>query len=282
MPRLSRIPKALLAALTGLTAALAVTAPAGAQDPAPEPRTFFVQDAGEDGCAHFHSSGQIERHDWTLPEGPLLTVSGWKAIAIPDFDPENPRACLPHPNFDRQIEFRVFGAGMPLGEHIVPFGAAESGTDYAFDFTSRINADTVKVAICLERRPDGSTWPDRCGEEQTVDLDEVTPEPDPRCEYSLALSQWGGGFLAQLAITPLGSASGGWKIEAALPEGSAVTSMWNAELEQHGSTIIMTNTPWNGTIEAGGSAQVGFVGSGEPPTEILVSVDGEACAQAEA
>ncbi len=271
--------KILLMAITALAASLLVAAPAHAQDPQTLP--FSVQDPGEDDCTIFYSDGQIRQNARSTHEPPSLTVTGRKTIAIPGVDPEQPHPCLPHPNFDRQVEFRFSGAGMPLGEHIVPFEPGESSAEFEFDFASHLDADTVTIAICLEQsfEDDGITWPSRCGEEQTIVFETIPG--DPHCEHFHSVVQWDGGFLFQLSITLLGPASTGWQVEIGLPEGSAVNSVWNAEWEQDDSTLILTEQSWNGTIGTGGTVQIGFTGSGEPPLEPLVSVDGRRCAPAE-
>lgn len=268
--------KTLLMAITALAASLLVAAPAHAQDPQTLP--FSVQDSGEDDCTIFYSDGQIRQNARSALEPPSLTVTGWKTIAIPGSDPEHPHPCLPHPNFDRQVEFKFFGAGMPLGEHIVPFGPGDSSTGFEFDFDSQIETDTVTIAICLEQsiNDHGSTGPSRCGQEQTVVFE--TAPGDPHCEHSHSIIQWDGGFLVQLSITLLGSTSTGWQVETALPEGSAVNTLWNAEWEQNGSTLVLTEHSWNGTIDTGGTVQIGFTGSGGPPADFTTSVDGHRCA----
>lgn len=256
---------------------LFIAAPVGAAHPVAPLRPFSVQADGEDGCTVFHSAGEIAWHATHLPETPTITVTGWQAIAVPGAspDPNYPDPCLPHPVSERQIEFSVSGSDFPLGVHVVPFGFGDSGAEYEFDFSARIEIDTVSVAICLPRLPDGTTWPDRCGESQTITRTDV-PD-DPYCQYSLSTSHWNGGYVVQIGITPLAGASSNWRVEVDLADGSAVTSAWNSQWTQNGSAATMTGTGWSSSIPAGGTLWVGFVGSGDPPTAIRVFVDGQEC-----
>ncbi|GAB3234475.1 hypothetical protein GCM10027447_31610 [Glycomyces halotolerans] len=280
MSLLSRTCRAVFTASAGLALSLSIAAPAAAEHPETEPQPYFVQDTGEDGCTEFHSQGEIHRPA-THPDGHDVAVSGWKAIAIPDVAPGFPNPCNPVINDPRHIEFTFYGSGYTLGEHLVPFPESDSGVEYEFTMTRPAPIDTVTVAICKERGYDGVNWPDRCGEAQTITLEDTEPE-DPYCQYSYSVTQWSGGYLAEIGITPLVQASANWSVEVDLPEGGTIASLWNAEVTQSGSTVTITNTGWNATVQAGSTAWIGFVGSGEAPgqDDIRVYVDGNACVDA--
>ena len=45
------------------------------------------------------------------------------------------------------------------------------------------------------------------------------------------------------------------------PGDQQITSFWNANIQQSGSTVTATNASYNGTISAGGSTTFGFNGT---------------------
>ncbi|WP_433226801.1 glycosyl hydrolase family 18 protein [Actinomadura formosensis] len=76
-------------------------------------------------------------------------------------------------------------------------------------------------------------------------------------------SDWGTGFEGSCTITNgTGSAVNGWKLEADMPSGTSIGSMWDAAKAVSGNHYTFTNANWNGTIAAGASASFGFGGTG--------------------
>jgi len=57
------------------------------------------------------------------------------------------------------------------------------------------------------------------------------------------------------------SAITGWSLKFAFPAGQTVTNLWSGAFTQTGAAVTVTNAPWNGTIQAGGSVELGFNGS---------------------
>jgi hypothetical protein len=408
------------AAAVGMLVTVAVAAPASAAHPETEPKRYFAGATGEDNCTHFHTSGQIRWHATHPGERPTISVKGSNAIAVPGLPPDGPNPCLPHPVEDRQVEFSAFGADFPLGTEIVPFPTSGSGQPYEFDFSARIDIDTVEVAVCLPRRADGSTWPSRCGEPMLVHRDGgptpggipqpfeysstgmdgctkfaaegvvrwadgsqpasiigsaastfegiviepggpvvcmpayvyprkiefsaysgntlvatraewftrdapnefafalpdaparsadrivieiceyndlvnppersscselTTVEPDepasaPYCEYRFEVVTFGTGFLTNVGVTPLETTSSTWRLEADFPGDFTITSVWNAEWTRDGSTVVFTPPPWGAVLQPGATLWVGFLGTGTPPNEVRLTVDGRPCVAA--
>ncbi|WP_026928563.1 cellulose binding domain-containing protein [Glycomyces tenuis] len=266
----SRILKAALAVGIGLLSALHAPASATA-DPLPADRRFFVaHDTGEDECTLFFTQGEVR---WDLPARSTVTVSGSR-----EFHPTDD-SCIPHEVFDRQIEVTALGAdGTALGAHTEPFGVGGPTAAYEFTITAGAAIETVTVAVCRERLPDGSTWPDRCGETRTLTGSEP---PSPYCRYSVSYEQWhGGGFLTEIEVIPVEADSTGWRIEFELGEDTSVTAVWNGEWTRDGSSVTVTDAGWNGAIEVGDTALVGLIGRGEPVTHstgLAVHVDGNRC-----
>lgn len=267
---------AALAASAGLL--LALPAATAVADPLPAPGTgpFVATVAGEDGCSMLFAGGQIVWPE-AGAEPATVDVSGWKQISGTS-QPGDP--CLPVVVADRQVEFTAYSDGEAVAEHIEPFNVAEAVTPVPFAFALAADAEieAVTVAICHERRADGSTWDGRCGGVETVTPAEDTGQnPYPHCRYAHTLQQWQGGFLSEIEVIPVEADATEWRIELTLAEGTVVTALWNGEWEQDGTRLVIANAAWNGTVQVGDSVKAGFVGLGEPPTAVSVFVDGEQC-----
>ncbi|SNR22803.1 glycosyl hydrolase family 18 protein [Actinomadura mexicana] len=76
-------------------------------------------------------------------------------------------------------------------------------------------------------------------------------------------SDWGTGFDGGCTITNgTGSAISSWRLEADLPSGTSVGSVWNATKTVSGNHYTFANAGWNGTIAAGATTSFGFGGTG--------------------
>ncbi|MDL4819276.1 glycoside hydrolase family 18 chitinase [Actinomadura opuntiae] len=76
-------------------------------------------------------------------------------------------------------------------------------------------------------------------------------------------SDWGTGFEGNCTISNgTGAAISGWKVEADLPSGTSVTSVWNATKTVSGDHYTFANAGWNGTVAAGATTSFGFDGTG--------------------
>ena len=91
----------------------------------------------------------------------------------------------------------------------------------------------------------------------------TSPAGGGACEvdYTIANS-WSNGFTADVVITNnTSSAIAGWSLVWTLANGEQVTSAWNADISQSGSTVTASNVAshWNGTIGAnGGTVAFGY------------------------
>ncbi|MEW2179362.1 cellulase family glycosylhydrolase [Streptomyces sp. NPDC005406] len=81
---------------------------------------------------------------------------------------------------------------------------------------------------------------------------------------------WGNGFGVDVTVTNTGTTSAAaWKVSWTWAGSQKVTNMWNAAYTQTGSTVSVTNTPYNGSLAPGGHTSFGFQGtpgSGGAPT----------------
>lgn len=99
-----------------------------------------------------------------------------------------------------------------------------------------------------------------------------------RVSYSVS-SQWGGGFVADLAVTNLGDAVNGWALTWSYAGGQTVTSAWNATVTQAGAAVTATSAAWNAALPTGGSASFGLQGgwTGANPAPAAFALNGVTC-----
>ncbi|WP_367127349.1 cellulose binding domain-containing protein [Saccharothrix sp. HUAS TT1] len=100
-----------------------------------------------------------------------------------------------------------------------------------------------------------------------------------RVDYAVA-SQWHGGFQANVKITNLGDAVGGWSLGFDFADaGQRVVQGWSATWSQSGNRVTARNASWNGSLATGGSASIGFTASntGANPAPTRFTLNGVAC-----
>ena len=107
---------------------------------------------------------------------------------------------------------------------------------------------------------------------------------DNICHVDYTISnQWESGFSANIIVTNLtGSPIQGYTLSWDFTAGQQLTSGWNANFNQLGTTVTASNVAshWNGTIGAnGGTVSFGFNGThnGNNPTPTNFTVNGNAC-----
>jgi hypothetical protein len=76
------------------------------------------------------------------------------------------------------------------------------------------------------------------------------------------ISQWGGGFQAEVTLTNASTvASAGWSSALTFADGQQISQAWNATVSQSGSSVTAVNAGYNGAVAAGGSVTFGFLAS---------------------
>jgi hypothetical protein len=95
-------------------------------------------------------------------------------------------------------------------------------------------------------------------------------------------SQWGTGFTAALTITNAGGPITGWTLQYTYAGDQQLAQGWSGNWSQEGAAVSVTSESWNGTLAAGGSAQIGanFSYSGGNPAPAAFRVNGAACTTA--
>jgi hypothetical protein len=83
------------------------------------------------------------------------------------------------------------------------------------------------------------------------------------CTASLAVTdQWSTGFTDTVTVANTGSAAtNSWAVTWTWPNGQQLTSAWNADATQSGSTVSADSLSYNGVIAPGGSTTFGLQGT---------------------
>ena len=62
-----------------------------------------------------------------------------------------------------------------------------------------------------------------------------------------------------------------WTISWTFPGGQTVSQVWGGKSSVSGSQVSVSNEAYNGSLAAGATASVGFLGSGSAPTSLNLS-----------
>ncbi|SDR77692.1 Aryl-phospho-beta-D-glucosidase BglC, GH1 family [Paraoerskovia marina] len=105
------------------------------------------------------------------------------------------------------------------------------------------------------------------------------PEPEGGCTVEFdASNRWSSGYTADIQVQNDGDAAwSAWELEFEAPAGQSLANGWSATWTQTGSTLSATSMPWNGTVAAGGSVNLGVQINGGAGTPDAFTVNGEAC-----
>lgn len=100
-----------------------------------------------------------------------------------------------------------------------------------------------------------------------------------RAVYTVS-SDWGSGFVAQLAITNTGPPTAGWRVGFAFPGNQRVTELWGgAWTPGPDTTVAVRDLSWNADLPTGRAVTIGFratyTGANPPPTAF--TLNGAAC-----
>ncbi|GGO23600.1 hypothetical protein GCM10010116_47570 [Microbispora rosea subsp. aerata] len=110
-----------------------------------------------------------------------------------------------------------------------------------------------------------------------------TPPP-VSCEIEYTAWSWSDGFSATVKITNLGQTPiSDWTLRFVLPDaGQKITNGWSAVWSQSGKDVTATAQPWNSTIQAGKSLQIGFnaTHTGANPDPTGFRLNGGTCIRA--
>ncbi|GAA1926148.1 endo-1,4-beta-xylanase [Streptomyces sodiiphilus] len=103
------------------------------------------------------------------------------------------------------------------------------------------------------------------------------PGPEGCTADYLVMNRWNAGSVVELRVTTQQALSG-WTVTFDLPAGHRVTSSWNAQVSQSGTTVTASNAAYNGNVGAGGTLSFGFqTDNGDTYAAPRVSLNGTAC-----
>ena len=93
-----------------------------------------------------------------------------------------------------------------------------------------------------------------------VTLHDAADSATPLQASYQAGTSWGNGYSGQYTITNPGTAAvTGWTLAFTLPEGTAVSSLWDGSYADDGGQVTVKNDSWDATVAPGGTVTVGFV-----------------------
>ncbi|WP_084546586.1 GH12 family glycosyl hydrolase domain-containing protein [Glycomyces arizonensis] len=100
--------------------------------------------------------------------------------------------------------------------------------------------------------------------DETEDPDDPTDPPSGSCQASVAVvNDWGSGWQGSVTIHADDQAVDGWDLSWQWPSGQQLSSSWNVDISQSGSTVTASDVEWNAHVDAGTSKEVfGFIASG--------------------
>jgi glucuronoarabinoxylan endo-1,4-beta-xylanase len=136
--------------------------------------------------------------------------------------------------------------GLPAGLSISSSTGVISGTPTA--------AGTSTVSV---------TATDTTGASGSASFTWTVTGPAGACTVTYStVSQWTGGFVANLTIANSGSSPvNGWTLAFTFPGDQKITDAWNGVVTQSGESVSIANESYNGTIAAGGNTSLGFQGT---------------------
>ncbi|WP_236120672.1 cellulase family glycosylhydrolase [Cellulomonas palmilytica] len=113
--------------------------------------------------------------------------------------------------------------------------------------------------------------------------DDPTQDPTGSCTVTYQANAWSTGMSVGVKVKNTGTSSlNGWTLQFTLPSGQKLEQGWSGTWSQSGQTVSVTNAPWNGTLAAGGTVEVGFNGShtGSSTAPTAFTLNGAACTTA--
>jgi poly(hydroxyalkanoate) depolymerase family esterase len=173
----------------------------------------------------------------------------------------------------------AWSGGSSSGSYTDPNGPSATNAMYTFFMNHPMNGASTPTPT-----PTRTSTPTQTATPTPTHTPTPTPTPPGiRCQvhYSV-LSQWAGGFEAEVAITNTGTtAINGWTLQFSFANGQQITLGWDGNFSQTGSTVTVTNLSSNGSIPAGSSLtvppefQASWSGTNAAPTTF--TLNGAAC-----
>jgi hypothetical protein len=108
----------------------------------------------------------------------------------------------------------------------------------------------------------------------------TTSQGTTGCSISYSQNDWGSGATISITIKNNSAAAiNGWNLAWSFGGNQKITNLWNGTYTQNGTAVTVKNAPYNGTIPAKGSVNLGFnisySGANGKPTAF--TLNGTAC-----
>lgn len=102
------------------------------------------------------------------------------------------------------------------------------------------------------------------------------------CQVTDQVNQWNNGFTADITVTNNGPAVSSWTVTWTFDGNQQITSAWNAQVVQTGTSVTAASESYNGTLATGASTSFGFQAtySGTNDVPVDFAVNGESCESA--
>ncbi len=85
-------------------------------------------------------------------------------------------------------------------------------------------------------------------------------------------NSWPGGFNGNVTVRNNGSGTlNGWTVRGTLPGGVSLANVWNGTNKTSGTSLVVSNANYNGTLGGGASTTFGFTASGSAPGSMSLS-----------
>ncbi|MDQ2588728.1 cellulose binding domain-containing protein [Saccharothrix yanglingensis] len=108
------------------------------------------------------------------------------------------------------------------------------------------------------------------GSTPTTTTTTTTTRPPGACTAAhRVVGSWQGGFQAEVTVTAGAVPITGWRVDWTLSAGQAVDQVWGGVSSGSGSTAVVRNAAWNGSLASGASATFGYIGGGAASTPTL-------------
>jgi lytic cellulose monooxygenase (C4-dehydrogenating) len=95
------------------------------------------------------------------------------------------------------------------------------------------------------------------------------PGTGSRTATHTVTSQWSGGYQGEAKVTAGSAAIKSWTVTLTYPGASPIARVRNATPTTSGSTVRAANAAYNGSVAAGASTSLGFLGSGSASTPVI-------------
>ncbi|WP_157930463.1 endo-1,4-beta-xylanase [Glycomyces xiaoerkulensis] len=146
--------------------------------------------------------------------------------------------------------------GLRDGDSWVPdtFDGQGAPLLYNDDYSTKPAYDAVLAALGGSQPPPPT---------ETTEPPGTTEPPPPSGDCSAVIevvNDWGSGWQANVSVT---GPTDGWTLSWNWPGSQGISSSWNADITESGSSVTASDVGWNGSIASGQTQQVfGFIGSG--------------------